>query len=326
MKHSTLIVGGGSIGERHLRCFQQTGRTDLLLCEPNEARGREVADRYGVRCIRSLEEALQEKPSSVVLCTPAPLHVPMAQEAVAAGCNVLIEKPLSFSTDGCETLIAAARASDRVIGVAYVWRMHPALRKAKEILSAGLLGQPLHVLAVFGQDFAALRPGYLQTYYTSHEQGGGAVQDGLTHVANAIEMLIGPTTSVCCEADHLAIPGVEVEDTVGVVARNGRVIAVYAFNQAQKPNEFHIEVHCQKKSLRIDLSGKGLAIFENGQWEYQATPYADHDVLFTEQANAFLNAVEGRGELPCTLAEGIQTLRFNLACLESAKNGRKVNL
>lgn len=326
MQHSMLIVGGGSIGERHLRCFQQTGRTDLLLIEPNEVRGAEVAGRYGVRWFPSLDEALREKPGLVVLCTPAPLHVPMARQAVAAGCHVLIEKPLSLSIHGCRELAEAVRVADRVIGVAYVWRMHPALRKAREILSSGLIGEPLHVLAVCGQDFAALRPGYLQTYYASREQGGGAVQDGLTHVANAVEMLVGPTSSVCCEADHLAIPGVDVEDAVGVVGRNGRTIAVYAFSQAQKPNEFVVDVHGTGGSLRIELSGKRLGVFQNGEWKYEATPYADHDVLFTAQANAFLDAAERRGAVPCTLEEGLQALRFNLACLESAETGRRVSL
>lgn len=326
MRHPTLIVGGGSIGERHLRCFQQTGRADLRLCEPNEIRGRELAERYGVRWTPSFEEALREKPSLVILCTPAPMHVPMARQAVAAGCHVLIEKPLSVSTDGCRELIQEARDADRVIGVAYVWRMHPALRKAREILSSGLLGEPLHVLAICGQDFAALRPGYIQTYYASREQGGGAVQDGLTHVANAVEMLVGRTSSVCCEADHLAIPNVEVEDAAGAVARNGRSIAVYAFNQAQKPNEFVVDVHCTAGSLRIGLSGKRLGVFQNGEWKFEETPYPDHDALFTAQANSFLDAVARRESVSCTLEEGMHAIRFNLACLESAETGRRVTL
>lgn len=152
------------------------------------------------------------------------------------------------------------------------------------------------------------------------------MQDGLTHVANAVEMLVGPTSSVCCEADHLAIPGVEVEDAVGVVARNGRAIAVYAFNQAQKPNEFVVDVHCTGGSLRIEFSGKRLGVFQHGEWKFEATPYPDHDVLFTAQANAFVDAAEGRGAVSCSLEEGLQAIRFNLACLESAQTGRRVTL
>lgn len=327
MKKSVLIVGGGSIGERHVRCWQRTERVEIILCEPNEERGREVADCYSIARQGDFATALKEmNPDCVVLCTPAPLHVHMAMQALAAGAHVLIEKPLAVNMEGVAELEAAASSSGLTTAVAYVWRMHPGLRKAADIIASGAIGRPLQALAQQGQDFAACRPAYRNTYYTRHDQGGGGIQDGLTHAVNSMEMLLGPATSVCCEADHLAIPGVDVEDSVGVLARHGQTIAVYSFNQAQKPNEFSIDVHGDAGSLRIDLTGKQLGIFSDGQWRFEATPYADHDVLFTAQADAFLDAVEGTRPLACSLTEGIQSLRFNLACLESARTGARVTL
>lgn len=322
----TLVVGGGSIGERHIRCFQEINRSEVSLCELDPIRGGELAQRYQIPYESDYERALTGNPDTVVICTPAPLHLPMALKAVRQGCHVLIEKPLSISEAGIAELAQEAASRQLVVGVAYVWLMHPVLRQAKQLLEAGRIGAPLQLLAQCGQDFASLRAGYEKTYYARHEMGGGAIQDGLTHVANVVEWLVGPTDSVLCEADHLSIPKVEVEDVVGVVARNSGAMVVYSFNQVQKPSEFCIDVHGTEGSLRLDLAGKRLGIFHQDQWEYEEMPYADHDVLFRAQAAAFLDAAERGQPHTCSLQAGEQTLKFNLACLESAKTGRRVEL
>ncbi|MBL9178610.1 MAG: Gfo/Idh/MocA family oxidoreductase, partial [Verrucomicrobiaceae bacterium] len=70
--HSILIIGCGSIGERHLRCFQKTGRCDVAVCDANAKLLGEVAAHYGVQSFASLDEALKaRKFDAFVICTPA---------------------------------------------------------------------------------------------------------------------------------------------------------------------------------------------------------------------------------------------------------------
>ena len=74
MSLDILIVGGGSIGERHLRSFQQIGR-DVALCETNAQRRLQIAERYLVQhCFESLEVATRQSWAGIVICTPAHLH------------------------------------------------------------------------------------------------------------------------------------------------------------------------------------------------------------------------------------------------------------
>src|SRR5258706_15684951 len=104
-RRSILVVGVGSIGERHLRCFAATGRADVSFCEVNAAMRQTIAERYQIaRVFGDYESALKEPPDAVVICTPAHLHVPMALAAVRAGVNLLIEKPLSTSLTDVDTL------------------------------------------------------------------------------------------------------------------------------------------------------------------------------------------------------------------------------
>src|SRR4051812_17753379 len=107
-KHRVLIVGVGSIGERHLRCFGSTGRAEMALCELNDKLREEVAARYQVeRAFARFDDAVADHPDVGVICTPAPLHVPQAIELAESNVHVLIEKPLSTTLDGMERLQAA---------------------------------------------------------------------------------------------------------------------------------------------------------------------------------------------------------------------------
>jgi hypothetical protein len=56
-------------------------------------------------------------------------------------------------------------------------------------------------------------------------------------------------------------------------------------------------------------------------WDWRECPVADRDANFIGQANAFLDQIEGQQSRLCSLAEAVQTLRFNLAALASADAG-----
>src|SRR5688500_372349 len=104
-RKSILIVGAGSIGERHLRCFQATGRADVSFCEVNPVLRKTIAERYQVEQVfDDLPRALDQNPDAVVICTPAHLHIPMATAAAQKGIHLFIEKPLSTSLDGVDAL------------------------------------------------------------------------------------------------------------------------------------------------------------------------------------------------------------------------------
>ena len=65
-----LIIGGGSIGERHLRCFLRTGRAEVALCDVNESLRSGVAARYNVaQTFASLSDALKATFDAAVICT-----------------------------------------------------------------------------------------------------------------------------------------------------------------------------------------------------------------------------------------------------------------
>jgi predicted dehydrogenase len=326
-QHSVLIVGCGSIGERHLRCFKNTGRANVTACDANPALLQKMADTYGVPVSNNWEAALQQKFDAVVICTPAPLHVPMARSAMEAGSHVLVEKPLSNSLEGAEELCALRDRLKRHVSVAYVLHVYPILVQAREFLRRAEFGPVRQVTVVTGQPFFIYRPAYAQTYYRDRRMGGGAIQDALTHSVNWVESVIGPSESVVCDCAHQVLPNVEVEDTAHVAIRHREALSSFSINQFQAPNESTYQFNAPNGSVKIETHNSRWGTFAAGAtaWTWHDVPPLDRDGPFALQANAFLDQIEGKPSRLCTLEAGIATLRFNLSALASADTGRRVH-
>src|SRR5687767_863750 len=106
-QHSVLVIGCGSIGERHLRCFSGTGRATVVAADTVPATRARMKETYAVETTDDWKGSLRSGRHDVaVICTPAPLHVDMATHALECGVNILIEKPLSISLAGVDQLLA----------------------------------------------------------------------------------------------------------------------------------------------------------------------------------------------------------------------------
>ena len=326
-KHRVLIVGAGSIGERHLRCFQATGRASLSFVEISPALRQTIGERYGVPGFASLDEALANTADAMgerlgVIATPAPLHVSQATTLVSAGWHALIEKPLSTGSDGCTRLAELAHERNVVVAVAYVYRAFPALAAMREAIVGGRFGRPVELVAVCGQNFPTYRPAYRDTYYADRATGGGAIQDALTHLLNAGEWILGPIDRLVADAAHRVLPDVTVEDTVHLLARHGSVLASYNLNQHQAPNETTLTVVCEQGTVRWESHCQRWRwmVRPDEPWHEELHEPLPRDAAFIAQAQRFIDAVERKAQPACSLAEGLQTLRVNRAALASLES------
>ena len=324
-RHNILVVGAGSIGERHLRCFQATGRCQLAFCEPNDKRRAEVSRRLGIKAaFSSLERARsQGEFSAAVVATPAPSHIPLALELAEGNCHVLLEKPVSLTLDRVAELAKLVKSADLVCAVGYMHRAHSGNRALKAAIESGKLGELRQIRIQQSQPLAVLRPAYHEVYFASHKQGGGALHDFMTHLYNLGEHLAGPIERVFTDAAHQGLDGVEVEDTVHSLTRQGDVMGAYTCNLTQQANEFVVTVVGDRGMGRVDYVNQRWSLLTEplGEWQHHRVDIPDWDCVYRAQNEAFLDAIEGTGAVFCDLESGIQTLGVNLASAESWKAG-----
>ncbi len=325
-----LIIGGGSIGERHLRCFLQSGRAEVGLCElSDELRDRLKREYNPGECFSDLNDAIAAGYDAAVVCVPAHLHISMSIRLANEGIHLLIEKPLSTSLDFTDELMDVIRNSGIKSMMAFTYRSHPLVSAMKGAIASGRFGRPVQVSVVSGQNFPFYRPAYRDIYYARYETGGGLTQDMFPHLLNAVEWMVGPLTSVTAIASHQVLEGVEVDDTLNLIAKHGEVTASYSMNQFQAPNESTITVVCDKGTARFEYHrSRWVSCSEPGaEWTVEGEVELERDDIFVRQAETFLDLIEESVEDPlCSVAEGRQTLVATLATLESSNTGKTIQL
>src|SRR4029079_5148519 len=112
------------------------------------------------------------------------------------------------------------------------------------------------------------------------------------------------------------------EDVVHVLARHGTVLGSYSLNQFQAPNEVTITIVCERGTARFEFHNHRWRrmLSPDGPWEEEVTIGIERDSLFIAQANNFLDVIDGKAHVLCDLTEGTQTLRANLAALQSVES------
>lgn len=316
-----LIIGGGSIGERHLRCFLKTGRATVELCEISQEIRDRLESEYQIEATYTdLDEAIAAGPDAAVICVPAHLHIPFANKLLEKRIPQLIEKPLSTSIEDATDFTQAAESSGIPMAVAFTYRSHPALIAMQEAVSSGRFGRVLQVVTVAGQHFPFYRPAYREIYFAKRETGGGLIQDMFPHLLNAVEWFAGPLTSATADADNLVLHDVEVEDSLNVIGRHGEILASYSMNMHQAPFECTITVICEGGTARFEYQHcHWMSCNAPGEnWEVEETFSLERDDLYINQAVTFLNQLESGSAPCCSLKDGLATLRSTLAVLHSA--------
>ncbi len=100
--------------------------TVLGFVEPNDEIAREVASSLGIKRISSVA-ALASLVDCAVVATPTTTHFQVASELIEAGCDVLVEKPITANVDEATKLIDLAKKRERIIEVGHVERYNPAI-------------------------------------------------------------------------------------------------------------------------------------------------------------------------------------------------------
>jgi UDP-N-acetylglucosamine 3-dehydrogenase len=154
------------------------------VADDDASRGREAADRFGVRYFDDAR-ALFDAVDAVVVCSENRNHARHTIAALESGVHVLCEKPISTTVEEARAMIRASSVSGRQLRIAFPVRYLPAVRQAKEIVRSGAIGR---VLAVNGTNHGQIPGGW---FLDPDLAGGGAVMDHTVHVADALRWMLG---------------------------------------------------------------------------------------------------------------------------------------
>jgi len=148
------------------------------------------------------------RPEAVDVCTPHVLHHEVACECLAAGADVIVEKPLAVTLRAGRRMLAAARRHGRLLAVAEQVRRWPGPRALAWAAGGGPLGRPLlvtitHVGGSRRDPAAAVQSGAMPWRLDRLQSGGGVAIDIAVHMADLLMYAFGPIRKVTATCDRL---------------------------------------------------------------------------------------------------------------------------
>lgn len=145
-KLRVAVVGAGPIGNLHARLYGEDALAELVgVCDRLEVRASEAGARYGVPSFTDTQEMLDALTPDVVSVATGGYeyssdHYEPTMQALAHGCHVLCEKPISNSLDNAREMVAFAREKGRCFGLDFNHRFTPAALAAKRWLDEAQIG------------------------------------------------------------------------------------------------------------------------------------------------------------------------------------------
>ncbi len=125
------VVGVGHLGRHHARVLSELPEATLVgVLDADAARARAIASSSGCEVFPDVT-ALIGKVDAVSIASPTEVHASLALPLLAAGIDVLVEKPMTRSLDEADALLAAARASGALLAVGHIEQFNPAIEAAR---------------------------------------------------------------------------------------------------------------------------------------------------------------------------------------------------
>ena len=143
------VIGVGAMGYNHARVYHKLENANLVaVSDVSEKTLKKVCKKYDTKSYTDIEELLENPEIEVVsVCVPTTLHHSIVMKAIEYGKHVLVEKPIAFTLDEAEEMIAAAKEKGVLLGTGHVERFNPALQKAKELIEQDVIGDIVSISA-----------------------------------------------------------------------------------------------------------------------------------------------------------------------------------
>ena len=187
---SVIIIGAGSIGQRHLRNLLQLGITNITVRDIDEAKLRSLQQKYHIAITTDFSTGHYDV---AVICTPSSFHVSQATQLAEKGTHLFIEKPLSSSLTGITKLEQVVLKRRLITMVGCNFRFHPGLIAVKKLIDDQQLGALYSARAEFGYylPFWHNNGRHKQEYSANKSMGGGIILDRI-HEVDYLSWLFGP--------------------------------------------------------------------------------------------------------------------------------------
>jgi predicted dehydrogenase len=329
-----LIVGCGSIGERHLTNLQKTiPDCDVSIYDPDPTRIKFITNKYqNIQSVK-YDTIDSEIYDCVFICTPPISHVKLALRAAKSGSNVFIEKPLSSRADeikDIEILQQLAHDKKLLTFVGYNFRFNKALNKIKQIIESGKHGRILHFSTYFGQFLPDWRPNvdYAKNYTARKNLGGGIIHDG-SHELDYMKWLLGIPTTI---QSQLAVTNIIDADTEAVadilMTFKNNILGYIHLDFLRREYKRKCEIILEKGIVEWNFPELYINIYDSMSKSWESIHIEEEiNDMYKYEINHVVDCIkERKSSSIIDLGNGISTFILSCYIYESAISGNRIDV
>ncbi len=328
------IIGAGRIAAVHAAAYQRISGGAIVVCtDPIPAAAKSLSERFGIAVAPTFTDILNDPAiDAVLLATPNALHPEQTIAALKAGKHVFCQKPISLTLEDADSVVAAAKASDRLVQFGFMLRFTPPIPQLRQRIVDGEIGTPIAAqAAIFGWEPT-------NDWFYDPAQGGGVILDTMVHFADLVTWMFGPARTVYTAGGAYKLEGAKKfgspdNATVTIRHDSGVVSSMFVSWTAGRGN-FTLDVHGLDGSARVDLvHAQAMNVFRNppagdegpAGWQY---PDLVWDYGYAGEQQYFVDRIRGRvdGSLAASPAEAREALALVLAAQQSLDEDRIVEL
>ncbi|MFA5156142.1 MAG: Gfo/Idh/MocA family oxidoreductase [Candidatus Omnitrophota bacterium] len=329
-----LVVGLGSIGERHIRNLKLISpgiRIAVLRQHAKTACAGQLQPLIN-RVFSKTNDAAAWNPDITLITNPASLHVRTALIFAKAGSHILIEKPFASSLRGIPELMCECRKKNLVLMIGYCLRFFRPIQILKQAVDNGCIGRLISIHARVGQYLPDWRPqkDFRSGVSAQSGLGGGAVLE-LSHELDYLNWIAGEAKEVTAKIGRLGDWDIDVEDIAeAVIIFKNRAIGSVHMDMLDRAANRSCRIIGTKGTLVWDMEqGNCVRLYSSrtGAWRelFSGRQLERNDVFIKELKHFIRCARYGKKPLVDPTA-GLRALKLALAVKRSAKEGRSVRL
>ena len=256
------LIGCGDISRKRVApALRDSPFCELVAVSRARAELAEsFAHEFGARrwCAEWQELLTDYEVDAIYVATPVHLHAEQTIAAAERGKHVLCEKPMALSVADCDRMIAACRANDVKLGVAYYRHFYPVVRRVKALLDSGDLGVPVvaQINAFEWFDPSASDP--RAWLIEKRLSGGGPMFDFGCHRIEVLLDVFGEVRGVKATLANTFFFDREVEDVATAVFQfeRGTCGTLSVTHAAREPQDT-FDLYCTNGSIHIPVLNEG---------------------------------------------------------------------
>jgi predicted dehydrogenase len=324
------IAGCGQAARIHVdRLLAQPG-LEIVGCadslrESAERLAGRIAEKSGKTpaVFSDYRELLEQSPDILAVFTPHLSHYRLTMDALQAGCDVFVEKPLSTNSQEAADIVNLARGRQRKVGVGHQYRLRPSLIEARKRLAAGAVGPLRLVTAVLAQPWLAKQEGQgaeSSWRFDPKIAGGGLLSDAGDHLVDALLWTTGLAAHEVFAVQSKLPSGLDVV-TAATIRLAGGAPATLALSGVSRGNLFELTFFGDRGRLRAT---DDVLEIDDGEGPPARQIELPSDGVSID--GNFLAAVRGEAPLSCPADEALDTVRLSEAIARSAASGQVVQV